>query len=264
MSEKFLYHEWAGLGYLPPYKFLGLTKGRTSCDACGTRITYIYQCKDQNDRLFVLGCECIKKLDCAYLTTQAELALKDLKRQEKEIKKIERVAKKNQELAEKRRQEELTREQRKKDNLAEIRAKNPDLVELIDFSLSDKAPPFAQSVMETIALKGNITENQLSALQKTHKKYLLSLTPKALCPAGEEKIEGEIVSIKSQQYGWQSTLKMVIQDKRGFRVYGTVPQSIQGESLIGMQVSLTAFIEPSEKDTSFGFYYRPKKASLVF
>ena len=264
MSEKFLYHEWANLGYQPPYKFISLTKGRTSCDACGTRITYIYQCKDQNDRLFVLGCECIKKLDCAYLTTQAELALKDFKRQEKEAKRIERLAKKNQELAERRKQEELAREQRKKDNLAEIRANNPDLVELIDFALSDKAPEFAKSVMETVALKGSITDNQLYALQNTHKKYLLSLTPKTPCPAGEEKIEGEIVSVKSQQYGWSSTLKMVIQDKRGFRVYGTVPQSIQGQSLVGMQVSLTASIEPSEKDTSFGFYYRPKKASLVF
>ena len=264
MSEKFLYHEWVNLGYKPPYTFLGLTKGKTSCDACGTRITYIYKCKDQNDTSFVLGCECIKKLDCAYLTTQAELALKELKRQDKEAKKIERLAKKNQELAEKRRQEELTREQRKKDNLAEIRANNPDLVELIDFSLSDKAPGFSQSVMETVALKGSITENQLSALQKAHKKYILSLSPKAQCPSGEEKIEGEIVSVKTQQYGWHSTLKMVIQDKRGFRVYGTVPQSIQGESLLGMQVSLMAFVEPSENDTSFGFYYRPKKASLVF
>jgi len=263
MDKKVLHHEWASLGYKPPYTFLSLTKGRTSCQACGTRITYIYKCQDVYGTTFVLGCECIKKLDDTYLTTQAELALKTLQREQREAKKIERIAKKNQELADKRKQEEIIKQQKMKDNLEEIRAKNPDLVELIDFSLSDQAPVFSRSVMETVAIKGNITDNQLVALQKAHKQHVLKSKPKSDCPAGEAQIEGEIVSVKSQQYGWNSTLKMVIQDDKGFRVYGTVPQSIQGATLVGRKVSLTAYIEPSQDDTSFGFYYRPKKASLI-
>ena len=109
MKEKlFLHHKWAELGLVPPYTFEELVQGHSYCDACGTKITYVYRCTDKHGKKFEVGSDCIQHLNCSYLTTQAELAKKELEKQKKDAKRLERLAKKNAELAEKQRLWEMS------------------------------------------------------------------------------------------------------------------------------------------------------------
>ncbi len=266
MKEKlFLHHKWAELGLVPPYTFEELVQGHSYCDACGTKITYVYRCTDKHGKKFEVGSDCIRHLNCSYLTTQAELAKKELEKQKKDAKRLERLAKKNAELAEKQRLWEIENQLRIKENIEKLKVEFPTYAEYITWAGTDEAPPYVKAIRDSMASKPNYraTYNQLSALEKAFKSHQLSLKPKSDCPSGMAEITGEIVSVKSQQYGYHSTLKMVVQDDRGFRVFGTVPACIQGKKLTGCKVTLTAFLEPSKDDTTFGFYSRPKLASLL-
>jgi len=86
---------------------------------------------------------------------------------------------------------------------------------------------------------------------------------------GRQVVTGEVLSLKlvSSMYG--DTTKMVVRDDRGFKVYGTVPQSLWDEiyetdtGLQGQRVSFTATVSPSPDDEKFGFFKRPSKAALA-
>jgi hypothetical protein len=123
------------------------------------------------------------------------------------------------------------------------------------------------------------------------------------CPTGKVKVTGEVISTKVQdgQYGPQ--YKMLVKDDRGFKVWGSIPSSLQlfdyweehpveagelarmrgihGDNVVerdngfvvrvqhqraldrGDRVRFTASVEPSKDDAKFGFYKRPSKASLA-
>jgi len=86
--------------------------------------------------------------------------------------------------------------------------------------------------------------------------------------AGKQIITGEIISTKVVDgfaYG-QRVIKMVVKDDRGFKVWGTVPQSIldaNNESLKGQRVTFTATVQASNDDDKFGFFKRPTKAAIA-
>ena len=81
-------------------------------------------------------------------------------------------------------------------------------------------------------------------------------------PYGRIDICGEVLSVKSQEsaYGW--TLKMLIKDRRGFKLWGSVPSAIDDVSR-GDKIKFTAAVERSKDDEKFGFYKRPTKAAYV-
>jgi hypothetical protein len=53
-------------------KAVGCSVG--SCDICGTSLCNHYLCRDANGRHFVVGCDCVMKLDDSKLTTAVEKA----------------------------------------------------------------------------------------------------------------------------------------------------------------------------------------------
>lgn len=55
-----------------------------------------------------------------------------------------------------------------------------------------------------------------------------------------------------------STYKMLVQDDRGFKVWGTVPGSIAADK--GDEIKFVANVEASDDDPKFGFFKRPRKA----
>tara|TARA_B100000902_G_C27278889_1_gene900478 strand:+ start:104 stop:937 length:834 start_codon:yes stop_codon:yes gene_type:complete len=79
------------------------------------------------------------------------------------------------------------------------------------------------------------------------------------CPAGRTQITGEILSTKLQQDFYGSTLKMLLKDDRGFKVWGSVAASLE-QPQRGDRVTFMATITPSDDDTKFGFFKRPTKA----
>lgn len=83
-------------------------------------------------------------------------------------------------------------------------------------------------------------------------------------PEGREVVTGEVVGLKwVPGYGYNSpdVLKMVVKDDRGFKVYGTMPRSIDAKR--GERVTFTAQLEQSNDDDRFGFFKRPTKASVI-
>ena len=54
---------------------------------------------------------------------------------------------------------------------------------------------------------------------------------------------------------------MLVEDANGFRVWGTVPSSVDVAK--GDIIQFTANIEPSPKDEFFGFYKNPSGALVL-
>ena len=91
-------------------------------------------------------------------------------------------------------------------------------------------------------------------------------------PTGKTTITGTVVSWKVTQntfsYYAEDILKVVVEDQRGFRVFGTCPAKLADavpnmDALKGAMVTFTATTEPSKDDPAFGFFKRATKASLL-
>lgn len=92
-------------------------------------------------------------------------------------------------------------------------------------------------------------------------------------PTGKTAITGTVVSWKEVQntfsYYAETILKVVVEDQRGFRVFGTCPaklvEAVNGnmDALKGAMVTFTATVEQSKDDPAFGFFKRATKATLL-
>jgi hypothetical protein len=85
---------------------------------------------------------------------------------------------------------------------------------------------------------------------------------------GRRVIEGEVVTTKYQDSDYGSTLKMLVVQADGNKVWGTVPTIRDGEGdrsyiEIGDRVRFMAKVERSAEDEHFGFFSRPTKAEIV-
>jgi hypothetical protein len=130
--------------------------------------------------------------------------------------------------------------------------------------------------------KGEITERQLAAVLKVIKQDAGRAERQAQweeeakdaedAPAGKVTVTGEILSVKSQETMYGSSLKMVVKTEDGWKLWVTVPTSILsyrlssvggGDNLPGKTVTLTATVTPSDRDSKFAFGKRPSNAKLV-
>ena len=78
------------------------------------------------------------------------------------------------------------------------------------------------------------------------------------CPTGRVAITGDVLTTKLQEGYYGDTWKMLIKDDRGFKVWGSIPSSLDVSR--GDRVTFMAAVEPSEDDEKFGFFKRPTKA----
>ena len=81
-------------------------------------------------------------------------------------------------------------------------------------------------------------------------------------PTGRIEIEGEVVTTKYQESRFGTQFKMLVKHTSGYKVWGTVPRSIDGLAK-GDTVRFTATVEPSPSDPKFGFFSRPTGAAVV-
>jgi hypothetical protein len=80
-------------------------------------------------------------------------------------------------------------------------------------------------------------------------------------PEGRQVITGTLLTLKYQESHYGETLKMLVQDDRGFRVWGSVPSSLDANR--NDRIQFTAAITQSDKDSKFGFFKRPTKAQII-
>ena len=79
------------------------------------------------------------------------------------------------------------------------------------------------------------------------------------------EVTGKVVTTKWQDSQYGSTLKMMVlvttEDDGEYRLWGSVPSKIDVAN--EDTVTFTAQVEASRDDPSFGFFSRPRKASVI-
>lgn len=113
-------------------------------------------------------------------------------------------------------------------------------------------------------INGNLSDAQINLVDKileqiaeaARKKAEEESLPKTICPEGKIEISGIILGFKNQQNEFGTSLKMIVRDNRGFKVYGTTPSSYDGQK--GDTITFTATVSRSKDDEFFGFFKRPK------
>lgn len=140
----------------------------------------------------------------------------------------------------------------------------PIVREAQDFAIEGDLPEFAQSIIEK-AEREPLTLKQIVALEGCVERLKREAERKRTAsevPAGRHQIEGTVLSLKEKHSQFGTTLKLLVEDDRGFRVFGTVPRELLN-SKRGDRVRFTATLEPSDRDRLFGFYSRPTKAQRM-
>jgi len=123
--------------------------------------------------------------------------------------------------------------------------------------------------------KGSVTDAQRAAANAAVARLTAPAPEVIPVPTGRQQVTGRIVSVKEVENQYGVTMKVLVADDRGFRVFGTRAASmlvpcetgyIDGSdgrryrpASVGDRVTFVATIEPSH-DRGFGFYSRPAKA----
>lgn len=171
-----------------------------------------------------------------------------------------------------RKQAELDRQaQRIKTAVAAFVEANPDLAFMADKD-HEHTNDFVADVSRKLRMYGDLSERQVAAVRKSVERDAEYAARKALeevappagpVPTGRVEIEGKVVGIKwTEDYGYGSTKKLMIQLANGSKVWVSEPAAINTER--GDVVVLTCTIEASHDDQTFGFGKRPSKASIKF
>jgi hypothetical protein len=123
------------------------------------------------------------------------------------------------------------------------------------------APAFVQSIVRK-AGETSLSVRQIEVLEswiaEEHAKAEKAMRAIPV-PEGREKVEGVVISTKWVRGSYGDTHKMLVEDDRGFRIFGTVPNAIWDVER-GARVRFVATMERSRNDEKFGFFKRPAKA----
>jgi len=129
-------------------------------------------------------------------------------------------------------------------------------------SISDKQVALLERLMGWL----DEAEQRRAAREAAHTATLA--TGVSLPTEGRQVITGEIVSISIKDNDYGVRIVMTVRDDRGFRVWGTLPSSLDPghgslDNLRGKRITFTAAIKASDSDPLFGFISRPTKASYL-
>jgi DNA-directed RNA polymerase subunit RPC12/RpoP len=194
-------------------------------------------------------------------------------------------------VQERRRAEHAARRQAKTDRIAAARddliAAYPDLAVL----LSDRyAADFDfMGDMRAALQRGEMTPGQIrhavAAVERDRRRDAeqaerdagdaAALAAGVTVPTGKHTFTGTVLAVKWQD-GYMPNSgaeKMLLQSADGWRVWGSVPAALQltqyniveleqwRRDMCGREVTITATLEPSDKDPLFGFFKRPRVAT---
>lgn len=179
------------------------------------------------------------------------------------------------------------REQRKRDTAEEKRiegmrtcvAQYPDAYKVMAEVMDDVAGHGVDAAVEKwssfivdVSRRGYnapISEKQASSIVKAvegRRRYIekVAADRENASPVveGKQKIVGDVLTTKYKSGPYGETLKMLVKDHRGFKVWGTVPKSIRDDIAVNLVVEFTATVEKSSDDETFGFFSRPTNAKV--
>lgn len=237
--------DWA-IGIIRKVSATNADRGMQQCHHCGARIRYTAVLEHVPTGQFIaVGETCLEN--------RFEVASVDFHRMRKAAE-LDRAA------------------QRIKGLRAAFVAENPDMRWMDE---AETPEPFASNSFLTDVARKFRTYGEISAAQyNAVSRVMVQAAERAARIAaevdevkvpvieGKITITGEILSTKWQDSDYGATLKMLVKDDRGFKVWGSVP-SVLGSPERGDTVSFSATVTKSDKDESFGFFKRPTKAKFT-
>lgn len=81
-------------------------------------------------------------------------------------------------------------------------------------------------------------------------------------PTGRVEVTGTVISTREDEGPYGVQRKALIEDDRGFRLWGNLPSAIYNAEK-GERVTFVAALTPSQDDQAFGFWKRPTKAEFI-
>lgn len=221
---------------------------RGQCDHCGTRIRYAaYMLHRPTGKVLTIGQTC--------LDNRFERATADFRKLQKQAQ-IDREA------------------QRIKAAREEYAAANPDVYGYL--TEQEHRSDFLNDMRRKLRQYGYLTDRQTDAVrrgierdrQRQQEREEREANAESV-PEGRQRITGRIISTKTSDGPYGAIPKMLVEDDRGFRVFGTTPNEVfravnnTMTPIIGLRVTFTATVEPSKDDRTFGFYKRPTRVEVL-
>lgn len=234
----------------------------SQCDHCGAHIRYVVVIKHRSTGDYLaIGEQCaqnrIGSMD------QATWQVKQLREAAQRVRQAER----NREA----------RLARNREWLAESPARAQVVVQLENLTEAHPNDNFYRSLSRYYQEQGMLTHSQERAVVRAAEREAaraVRLAAEALEPvvpvqAGKQTVTGEVLSLRWQESDYGSVLKMLVKSTTGFKVYGSVPQSLKqavewdNEKLVGKRIRFTAQLEPKANEPGFGYFKRPTQATVV-
>lgn len=120
---------------------------------------------------------------------------------------------------------------------------------------------FGDAMRLQLAEEGTLTDGQLAAVNRIVEESKSDPTPAPVIE-GRIVLTGRVVCVKLQESVYGTTVKMIVLDDRGFKVWGTMPKALEEDNVSkGDRVTFTGTVGVSDDDETFGFYVRPSKPS---
>lgn len=154
-----------------------------------------------------------------------------------------------------------------------FRRRHPDLYDFLEENAEGR-DEFYGSLWRYLSRHGELSPAQIKALQASIERKAVREAERAEKAASEPApapvvegritVTGEVLSTKAQDSPYGPTLKMLVLEERGFKVWGTLPRALEADvPLVGKRVVFTASVERSDDDECFGFFKRPAQARVV-
>ncbi len=107
------------------------------------------------------------------------------------------------------------------------------------------------------AVERNMVKDNERSAEREARMEREAAMDKIPVPEGRIEISGEVQSAKWKDTPYGYSMKMLVLDDRGFKVYGSVPSAATDDVKTGVRISFLASVERSEDDEYFGFFKRP-------
>lgn len=221
--------------------------GSNQCGHCGTAIRYgALMVRDDVKEFIFVGEQCLDNRFMSMTKDEFHTLRKQAKLNSERVKKADRVA--------------------------QVLADNPGLESAlqVDHHIVD-------DIRSRFFHTGQISAKQIDLVHKIGKqeaeraerrreqeaKAAALVAAGVQVPTGRGPVTGTVLSIKAQETAFGVVWKMLVESAEGWKVWGTVPRSIEPDVERGMQVTFTATITRSDDDPVFGFFKRPTNAAVL-
>jgi hypothetical protein len=169
--------------------------------------------------------------------------------------------------------------------LAKLDARFPGLRLEIERVVSEQNRAYFQTFLADLSYKINRYFDLSDRQAEVAKRFLnqglerieerardLANRKSAPAPSGRVVVTGKILTVKEYEVednysgrwgsGYKTIYKILVEDDRGFRCFGSLPSGISASER-GTRVTFRATLEPKKDDVTFAFFKRPSNAAVL-